>query len=240
MSSALRILVVDDEPTIVDSAGQYLRARGFVVTTARELEEAEALLVFDEFDVVVTDVRLTAGSREEGLELTSFVKGRSPRTAVIVMSGFVSEETRHTALENGACLVLDKPVPLSVIEQSVVSISSKCALAGTFRGVLCEPLRIAAGRSAAASTEVTRLSELLSELSPERGDDDNAATIEAMLRVVDRLDASPNRRLGEMVGFCLSGSTVLAAVAGATSGQPHARRLANRLQERLQALKSQQ
>ncbi len=238
MTCTLRVLVVDDEPTIIESTGDYLRVRGFEVATARELEEAEALLMVDEFDAVVTDVRLTPGGHEEGLELAAFVAGRSPRTPVIVVTGFASEETERVARERGACLVLQKPVPLSLIEQSLVSITSSCVFNGSQRGVLCEPLRMAAKGAITASIDVVRLAALLSALSPERTDEENTETLEGMLRVIAHLEANSSRQLTTMVGFCLSGSSVLAAIVGATTAQDHAGEAANRLLERVELLKS--
>jgi DNA-binding NtrC family response regulator len=124
----LRVLIVDDEPTIVESTSDYLRLRGFVVETAHGRAEAEALIVaVDPFDVVLTDVRLSDRGREDGLELTSFINGHSPETGVIVVTAYAGEETQRLAHARGACVVLQKPVPLTVIERNVVSIANRGA-----------------------------------------------------------------------------------------------------------------
>src|SRR5258708_12363926 len=49
-----RVLLVDDEPSILFAAQRYLTANGFEVQCAQELEEAQALLSNDAFDIVVT------------------------------------------------------------------------------------------------------------------------------------------------------------------------------------------
>ena len=52
------ILIVDDEETILFAMGQYIMAQGCTVDTARELEEAQALLSNIRYHLVVADLRL--------------------------------------------------------------------------------------------------------------------------------------------------------------------------------------
>lgn len=235
MTEAVRVLVVDDERTIVESAGDYLRARGFDVTTARELEEAEALVVVDEFDVVVTDVRLRPGGRHEGLALTAFVVDRAPATGVIVMTAMTSDEMDRSARENGACVVLHKPVPLPQLERNVLAIASRCTIRGA-APTLCDPLRGACGTNPGTSADLIRLGALLAAVTPGRAEEDNATTLRAILEVLARIDATDRPRVAGMLGHCLSGSGAESSILAATRHQAVAGAVAIEVSARLRAL----
>lgn len=108
-----RVLVVDDEETIVRATSKYFAAHGYVVDSANEREEAEALLSTSRYALVIADMRLTGVHGREGLELIGFVRERCPWAKVIVLTGYVSEELAEEAQRRGADLFLEKPVPLS-------------------------------------------------------------------------------------------------------------------------------
>ena len=108
-----RVLIVDDEQTVLDAAAEYLGAYGFVVDTARELEEAEALLSAFGYSLVIADVRLTGVQGREGLELLRFVRQHCPDARVIVMTAHASADLEREARRRGAEAFLEKPLPLS-------------------------------------------------------------------------------------------------------------------------------
>lgn len=108
-----RVLVVDDEQTLLDAASDYLSTYGFRVDTARELEEAEALLSTCRYSLVIVDMRLTGIQGCEGLELIRFVRQHCPSARVIVMTAHGSVALEREARRRGADAFLEKPVPLS-------------------------------------------------------------------------------------------------------------------------------
>src|SRR5204862_240786 len=72
------ILIVDDEETILFAMGQYIMAQGCTVDTARELEEAQALLSNIRYHLVVADLRLSGTHGSEGLDLVGMVRECCP------------------------------------------------------------------------------------------------------------------------------------------------------------------
>lgn len=106
------ILVVDDESSCLSALSEYFKGQGFQVTTARELEEAEALIIKFDYSLVIADLSLTALNSDEGLRLIDHIRDRSPRSKVILLSGRISPEVRAEALKRGAQAVLGKPQPL--------------------------------------------------------------------------------------------------------------------------------
>jgi DNA-binding NtrC family response regulator len=107
---ATRVLLVDDEPTILLGLSHVLRRAGAQVTPCLGRHEAEEIIQNEIFDLALLDVRLSGSEARAGLDLVSLVKDRSPKTTVIVMTAFGSEEVRREAMARGASLYLDKPL----------------------------------------------------------------------------------------------------------------------------------
>ena len=113
---AYRVLIVDDEDTILRALRSYFTGRGFAVECAQEREEAEALLATGAYDLLFADVRLTGISSVEGLELVGFARHRYPDIRVVLLTGFGSPEVEATARRLGADAYLTKPVRLAELE----------------------------------------------------------------------------------------------------------------------------
>ncbi|MBI1723730.1 MAG: response regulator [Gemmatimonadetes bacterium] len=108
-----RILVVDDEETILDATSSYFASYGFRVDCAREREEAEALVSTCRYSLVIADMRLTGVHGREGLELLGYLRERCPWAVVIVLTAYGSGELERETLRRGAHAFLEKPLPLS-------------------------------------------------------------------------------------------------------------------------------
>src|SRR5512135_1394762 len=107
-----RILIVDDEPTILLTLSYALRSRDVEVITASRLEPAEEALSRHHFDLVIVDVRMSGVLGVEGLELLTYIKRNWPETEVIVMTAYGSEEMETDTYERGAKHFFKKPVDI--------------------------------------------------------------------------------------------------------------------------------
>ena len=85
-SEPKRILIVDDEPTILLTLSYTLRSNGVEIITTSRLEPAEEALARYAFDLVIVDIRMSGILGIEGLELLSYIKRFWPKTEVIVMT----------------------------------------------------------------------------------------------------------------------------------------------------------
>ncbi|MDT8989768.1 sigma-54 dependent transcriptional regulator [Curvibacter sp. APW13] len=103
------VLVVDDEPDLRTLYELTLLREGYRVDTAESVAQAQQLLKADQFDVVLTDMRLPDGS---GTDILTMLKsmGRSERCVVITAYG--SAENAVSSLKAGAFDYLTKPVDL--------------------------------------------------------------------------------------------------------------------------------
>ncbi|MGH7592038.1 MAG: response regulator [Gemmatimonadales bacterium] len=110
---APHVLIVDDEEQILLAMQDYFTAIGCEVTSAREVEEAEALLATTAFDVVLADLRLGGVHDNEGIRLLSFVKERGLPTRMVLMTAYGAADVEFEARRRGADLFLHKPIPLA-------------------------------------------------------------------------------------------------------------------------------
>ncbi len=107
-----KILIVDDEPTILLTLSHLLSNKDIVVITSSRIEEAEEALARYTFDLVIADIRLSGMYGIEGLELLSYVKKISPSTEVIIMTAYGSDEIKDDAYGRGAIYYYEKPVDI--------------------------------------------------------------------------------------------------------------------------------
>jgi two-component system response regulator HydG len=111
-----RLLVVDDIPDMCAELDRVLSKRGFEVVTRQSADEAFALMATQDFDVVVTDLRMKGMS---GIELCDRVVQNRPDVPVIVVTGFGNLETAIATMRAGAFDFLTKPFNA---EQLVLSV----------------------------------------------------------------------------------------------------------------------
>jgi DNA-binding NtrC family response regulator len=108
-----KILIVDDEPTILMTLSHLLSSKETTVITSSRMEEAEEALSRYSFDLVIADIRLSGMYGIEGLELLSFIKNMHPKTEVIIMTAYGTEEIKEDAYRRGAYYYYEKPIDLS-------------------------------------------------------------------------------------------------------------------------------
>ena len=102
----VRILVVDDEESLLAVLSQVLERDGFDVSTAKSAEEALEVFQQDPFPLVVTDIVMQGMT---GIDLLESIKKAHPETQVIVMTSYASLDTAIMALRSGAYDYLFKP-----------------------------------------------------------------------------------------------------------------------------------
>jgi two-component system response regulator PilR (NtrC family) len=102
-----RILIVDDEPVVVDVLGTLLRKEGHDVVAATDAGVGRGLLESGgPWDAVLVDVMLPDAN---GLDVLRFIRDRDPDTAVLMITAFGTVESAVTAMKLGAFHYLTKP-----------------------------------------------------------------------------------------------------------------------------------
>jgi response regulator RpfG family c-di-GMP phosphodiesterase len=101
-----RILLVDDQPAILDAAAMALTRGGYQVRTTTSPEQAIDLALHEPIDVLVTDFLMPTMS---GLELLRVLRGVYPDLAAVLITGHGTLELTIDALRAGATGFLRKP-----------------------------------------------------------------------------------------------------------------------------------
>lgn len=113
-----KILIVDDEQSILLSLTHLLKIPGVEVIACNEIEQAEEVLANTHFDLVIADIRMSGIEGIEGLELLSYVKQHFD-TEVIIMTGLGSPEIEADAYRRGAYHYFRKPIDIMDLLQRV-------------------------------------------------------------------------------------------------------------------------
>ena len=105
-SRTKRVLVVDDDPGLLDVITAALQRGGREVVPCRAYEDARQKLLTEEFGILLTDVRLGAFN---GIQLAVIARDKHPDMGIIVFSGFDDSVLRAEAERVGAYYLV-KPV----------------------------------------------------------------------------------------------------------------------------------
>ena len=111
--SAARVLIVDDEKSMRDLLTITLEKAGHDVTAADGGEAAIEAIRKENFDAIVTDLRMP---RVDGMQVLRAARDLSPETAVIVITAVASTETAVEAMKLGAYDYITKPFKLDEVD----------------------------------------------------------------------------------------------------------------------------
>lgn len=104
-----RILVVDDDDSVINSLRLILTEAGFQVETAQSVADAFSILSTIEVDLVITDLCLPDGT---GMDVIAHVRNETTDVEVILMTGHGSVDITIEAIKHGAFYYLEKPCPM--------------------------------------------------------------------------------------------------------------------------------
>ncbi len=110
MDSSHTVLLVEDHETTRLTLAEIMAREGYKVKGAATASEAMKAMREEEFDLVVTDLKLPDG---DGLSVLDECKRLSPYTPVVLVTGHGSEEVAVQAMKHGAQDYLPKPLDLN-------------------------------------------------------------------------------------------------------------------------------
>src|SRR6202167_653613 len=129
------VLIVDDEPDLVELVGLTLARMNLQTESAADLTQARERLAARRFDLCLTDMRLPDG---DGLDLLAWIQEQYPQLPVAVITAHGNVESAVRALKLGAFDFVSKPLDLSVLRKLVASAirlqEASAPAAGSARG----------------------------------------------------------------------------------------------------------
>ena len=136
----MKILIIEDEPSLQELMARSLAKEQHVVETASNYAEAESRLADYSYDCVLLDIMLPDGN---GLRLLGELKAQDRREAVIIISARDSLEDKIRGLEDGADDYLPKPFHLAELSARIRSVARRTRDGGrrgiTLGNVTVEP-----------------------------------------------------------------------------------------------------
>ena len=157
------VLVVDDEPDLLELVSLTLSRMNLETRTAPDLGSARRLLKAERFDLCLTDMRLPDG---DGIDLVAWIQQNRPAVPVAVITAHGNVESAVRALKLGAFDFVSKPLDLGVLRKLVgtairVGAAMDAATVATLRGprllgssAVMEQLREMIGRVARSQAPV--------------------------------------------------------------------------------------
>ena len=110
-----KVLVVDDDPVIGRSFDRVLSERGYEVCTAQDGPQALARISREDYDVVVTDIKMPG---MDGLEVAERIRKARPWIPVVIITGYGTPAHEARAEAAGVAAFLNKPLSPETIERS--------------------------------------------------------------------------------------------------------------------------
>jgi DNA-binding NtrC family response regulator len=110
------ILVLDDDTIVLKRLRPALEKAGYEVEVFSRSSEASERIKSKNFDIVITDLKMPG---LDGMQFLTMVKDRSPKTEIIVITGFATMETAKESFQQGVFDFLAKPFKLGEIQEIV-------------------------------------------------------------------------------------------------------------------------
>jgi putative two-component system response regulator len=110
------ILVVDDDPYVLESLSTLLKESGYKVLTCQNAGDAEAIVRKIDFDAILTDIKMP---NVTGLELLQCIHAGNPQIPVILMTAFAELDIAVDAIKRGAFDFITKPYNPAYLVHSV-------------------------------------------------------------------------------------------------------------------------
>jgi DNA-binding NtrC family response regulator len=114
-----RILVVDDEPSVLLTYRMILEQQGYEVLVAASSAEARKTIEKENIDLLLCDLSLE--ERHTGFEVIEYARKRQPGASSVLLTGYASKDVSDQA-EQGGVAVLFKPID---IEEFLSTISAQ-------------------------------------------------------------------------------------------------------------------
>ena len=117
MAQRLEVLLLDDEPIVGKRLKPAISKLGCEVEVFENPRLALQRLVQKDFDIVVTDIRM---DEVDGIQVLEEIRTKSPRTKVIMITGYAMMSVAREAMGKGAFDFISKPFSPDDLRQVIL------------------------------------------------------------------------------------------------------------------------
>ena len=111
-----KILIADDDPTILSLLNKILASKNHEVKLAENGKAAEKLLKTESFDLLISDIKMAPG---DGMELLRKTRVMRPHVGVIMLTAYATVTTAVEAMKEGAFDYIPKPFKIDELLATV-------------------------------------------------------------------------------------------------------------------------
>jgi len=115
----MKILIVEDEPQMLENMAKTLKAEAYIVESAASFKEASQRIGVYDYDCILLDIGLPDGN---GLELLKTIKDKGLEDGVIIVSAKDSLDDKLQGLDLGADDYLPKPFHMAELRARVKAV----------------------------------------------------------------------------------------------------------------------
>ncbi|SFD11685.1 DNA-binding response regulator, OmpR family, contains REC and winged-helix (wHTH) domain [Chitinophaga sp. CF118] len=112
----MKLLLVEDEPLLLEEMENYLTEQGYLCEKASTFKEGEDKINLYDYDAIILDINLPGGT---GLQLLKLLKNQHRDTGILIVSAKDSLTDKLTGLEMGADDYLTKPFHLEELNARI-------------------------------------------------------------------------------------------------------------------------
>jgi DNA-binding NtrC family response regulator len=165
MKDKKNILVIDDEPIVLDSCRKILRQEGFEVNGAMNGREGLKKIEEDQYDAVLVDWKLP---EIDGMEVLRIIKKNHPDVIVVMITGYPSVESAVKAMKLGVSDYVSKPFTPDELKDVLIKAiehtkTVKKEEPEDESAIEAEAKRIIAGSEDKVEPEIKELKEIIEE-----------------------------------------------------------------------------
>ncbi len=125
MENQAKILIVDDERVALKNLEHVMKKEGYDVTATQSGANAVKLLEEQQFDIVLTDLRM---EKVDGMQILKRCHELYPDTEVIMITGYATLESAVNTMKHGAFHYIAKPFKLDEVRKIVKDAAEKIRL----------------------------------------------------------------------------------------------------------------
>ncbi|NLX25292.1 MAG: sigma-54-dependent Fis family transcriptional regulator, partial [Lentisphaerae bacterium] len=159
-----KILMADDDPTILSLLNKILTSKGYDVQLAKDGSAAENLLQTGQFDLLISDIKMEP---VDGMQLLKKTNQMRPHIAVIMLTAYATVETAVEAMKEGAFDYIPKPFKIDELLETVGrALEYQRALYDHAHGMLGNEPKKFFGNIVAVSDQMVNVCEMIKRVAP--------------------------------------------------------------------------
>ena len=159
-----KILIADDDPTILSLLNKILLSKGYDVQLAEHGGVAEKLLKSEQFDLLISDIKMEP---VDGMQLLRKTRQMRPHVGVIMLTAYATVATAVEAMKEGAFDYIPKPFKIDELLETVKrALDYQKSISEQINGNAHIELKKYFGNIIAESDEMVNVCEMIRRVAP--------------------------------------------------------------------------